>query len=116
MVKKTAAIANRKLFASGSYSTGWLYKRPVPEEQELPPQRQQVYAISTYTTAEDEEDERIHTLVEASDPSAGGPGASRLLNFTVTLEDFNRAMLEVPSSVNTEDYERMLTWKKANQS
>jgi SpoVK/Ycf46/Vps4 family AAA+-type ATPase len=112
MVKKAATLSLRKLFMPRYYGSGWVY---MTEEGVN-------YAVSAFYVGDvdDMSDTLpmsslgpIHPIEDARSPARGGPGATRMLNFTITHEDFLAAINEVGSSVNTEDYEQVLAWKSS---
>lgn len=107
MVKKAANIALRKLFAPLSYRTRWTI---IEGEDGV------TYGIPTFMPFDVEDELPGFTTLEViKDPSKGGLGPNRLLNFTITREDFLQAIDEVGSSVNVEDYEKILDWKNKNK-
>jgi len=102
VVRKAANIAARKLFAK-QYSVTWA---PItaPDGQR--------YAVARFYNPEDQMDSFAPVLLPTAIEQVG---ANRLLNFTITEEDFALAISQVGSSVSAKDYQRILEWKNTGQ-
>lgn len=105
VMKKASVIAASKTFATEAYRGAW---RPVPTDPSTPVYNDYYYSYFPRSADEDLPEDALSTSVILK---RRPPVNARMLNFTLTYADIELAMREVGSSVNEENYLKLLEFK-----